>query len=426
MAPRLDTWKSIAHHMGKSARTLQRWHRVYGLPVHHLSEESGSVFAYGDELDAWLRSRSHSAPGELDDAPETEPAPPTPVCEYPRPRSRRLDSDLVSPRAKERAAQLLALAARMSDSLSPRNLNGIVLHYREAVDLNPESAAAYAGLSTGLVAQGIWRLVHPPSAYAAATAALQHAHALDSELPLAVCANAWLKMLVSRDWQCARDGFDEILKQSTTCKCAMNGRALLHVAEGSLENAARLLLKSAEQTPLSSYEMALYSWTIYLDGKFRHVLDQVKDLQASGRQDPITDVVQALASIQHYGPRAAQERLEEIARESPQNEALRGALGYAFAVNGEGQKARELLGPLVGSAIDSVGRDPYAVALVWIGLNEKHKALKCLKQSYRSGSLWSLGFRSDPMLEPLRSDPQCRESLSELDYPAPTNGSARE
>jgi hypothetical protein len=426
MPPRLDTWKSIAHHMGKSARTLQRWHRMYGLPIHHLSGESGSVFAYGDELDAWLRGRSLSAPTESGGAPEPEPGPARPHYEESRHRKPDFDSDIVSPRAKERSANLLALTARMWDSLSPRNLNSIVLYYREAVDLNPESGAAYAGLSMGLITQGIWRLVHPPSAYAAASAALQHALEAASELPLANCADAWLKMLVAKQWHGARDRFDELLRQTPACTRSMNGRALLHVAEGSLEKAARMLLKSAEQSPLSSYEMALYTWTTYLDGKFRPALDQGNDLRASGRPDPIADVVQALASIQHYGPRAAQEPIEELALESPQNEALRGALGYAYAVNGEGQRARELLGHLVGSASDSVGRDPYAVALVWIGLNEKHKALKCLKQSYRSGSLWSLGFRSDPMLEPLRGELQSLEVLNELDYPAPPNGSLRD
>ena len=428
MAPRLDTWKSIAQHMGKSARTLQRWHREYGLPVHHLAGESGSVYAYGDELDTWLRGRSRS---ELREAgpisgPELTPA----VLDYETslPSRRSSDSDLISARAKGRSLQMVSLAARMWDSLSPRNLNSIVLHYRKAADLDPESAEAYAGLSMGLIAQGIWRLVHPTGAFAAARVALHHALAIDPELLLAKTADAWLKMLVPRDWQGAREEFDGILKQAPTCTRSLNGRALLHIAEGSLEKATRMLMKSADLSPLSSDAMAFYLWAAYLDGRFKHVLDQVSDLRASGRHDPVSDVVEALTLIQHFGPSAALERLEELAAESPQTEGLRGALGYACAVSGEGQKARELLGSLMsltGSAWDNMSRAPYAVALVWIGLNEKHKALKCLKQCYRNGSLWSLGYRFDPILEPLRSDPQCLPMLDELDYPGPPIGSAR-
>jgi phage terminase Nu1 subunit (DNA packaging protein) len=54
---RLDTWKGIAKYLGRSCRTIQRWHARYGLPVRHLGGASGSVFAYTDELDNWLRQR---------------------------------------------------------------------------------------------------------------------------------------------------------------------------------------------------------------------------------------------------------------------------------------------------------------------------------------------------------------------------------
>jgi len=54
---RLDTWKLIAKYLGRSSRTVQRWHAEYGLPVHHLGGEASSVYAYTDELDLWLRRR---------------------------------------------------------------------------------------------------------------------------------------------------------------------------------------------------------------------------------------------------------------------------------------------------------------------------------------------------------------------------------
>ena len=54
---RLDTWKSIAQYLGRSCRTIQRWHERYGLPIRHLGGDSSSVFAYTDELDGWLKER---------------------------------------------------------------------------------------------------------------------------------------------------------------------------------------------------------------------------------------------------------------------------------------------------------------------------------------------------------------------------------
>jgi hypothetical protein len=66
---RLDTWKAIAAHVGRDVRTVLRWHKDRGLPVHRVPGGKGrSVFAYSDELDAWLESEAR------DTAAGSEPA----------------------------------------------------------------------------------------------------------------------------------------------------------------------------------------------------------------------------------------------------------------------------------------------------------------------------------------------------------------
>jgi len=51
---RLDGWKEIAVYVGRSVRTVQRWERERGLPVHRFGTgKGGTVFAYPEELDAW-------------------------------------------------------------------------------------------------------------------------------------------------------------------------------------------------------------------------------------------------------------------------------------------------------------------------------------------------------------------------------------
>lgn len=69
--PRLDSWKSIAAHLGRSVRTVQRWEAEEGLPVQRLAhEQRGSVYAHVDELDAWWQSKSvRLISGSSDDVP---------------------------------------------------------------------------------------------------------------------------------------------------------------------------------------------------------------------------------------------------------------------------------------------------------------------------------------------------------------------
>jgi adenylate cyclase len=56
---RLDSWKEIAAYLKRGARTVQRWEREEGLPVHRLQHETlGSVYAYRSELDRWWAART--------------------------------------------------------------------------------------------------------------------------------------------------------------------------------------------------------------------------------------------------------------------------------------------------------------------------------------------------------------------------------
>jgi phage terminase Nu1 subunit (DNA packaging protein) len=54
-AEKLISWKEIAAFLGKDVRTARRWNVERGLPVHRVpGGKRSSVFAYTDELNAWL------------------------------------------------------------------------------------------------------------------------------------------------------------------------------------------------------------------------------------------------------------------------------------------------------------------------------------------------------------------------------------
>lgn len=64
---RLDSWKEIGQFLRKSTRTVQRWEKTEGLPVHRLAHnERASVFAYSSEVEAWWLSRRVQLEHETD------------------------------------------------------------------------------------------------------------------------------------------------------------------------------------------------------------------------------------------------------------------------------------------------------------------------------------------------------------------------
>ena len=97
--------------------------------------------------------------------------------------------------------------------------------------------------------------------------------------------------------------------------------------------------------------------------------------------------------------------LLRLIAESPRHHTLRGVLGYAYGVTGRIQDARDALEILTEPGLRGEYDYAYPSALTLLGLNQSRRAMECLERSYHHGSLWSLGFHSDPILEPLHTDP---------------------
>jgi tetratricopeptide (TPR) repeat protein len=59
---RLDSWKEIGAFFGRDERTVKRWERERGLPVHRVPGSGrGRVYAYSHELKEWLRGAGAEA-----------------------------------------------------------------------------------------------------------------------------------------------------------------------------------------------------------------------------------------------------------------------------------------------------------------------------------------------------------------------------
>ncbi len=82
---RLNSWKEIAAYLNRDVRTVQRWEKREGMPVHrHLHDSKGSVYASRAELDAWTLSRDLRAAQEQENgnaAPSADPTAPPPQPE---------------------------------------------------------------------------------------------------------------------------------------------------------------------------------------------------------------------------------------------------------------------------------------------------------------------------------------------------------
>ncbi|HET9282332.1 MAG TPA: helix-turn-helix domain-containing protein [Candidatus Angelobacter sp.] len=59
---KLSSWKEIAAYLKCDESTARRWERKNGLPVHRVGSKGGSVYAYPQEIEAWVRGGGLNGP----------------------------------------------------------------------------------------------------------------------------------------------------------------------------------------------------------------------------------------------------------------------------------------------------------------------------------------------------------------------------
>jgi TolB-like protein/cytochrome c-type biogenesis protein CcmH/NrfG len=109
---KLDSWGEIASYFQREIRTVQRWEKDEGLPIHrHEHKKKSTVYAYTRELDEWFKQR------QPEDDPEADAAF-VPEADVDAPSEKENDEpippaipDKPVPRRGKRIALLLAAAA---------------------------------------------------------------------------------------------------------------------------------------------------------------------------------------------------------------------------------------------------------------------------------------------------------------------------
>lgn len=94
---RLDSWKEIAAFFGRDERTVNRWEKELGLPVHRLPGTKGRVYAYTDELSDWLRAPGNARAALPEQNAVSPPDAETPGAGFTVITGRRSLSDVASP-----------------------------------------------------------------------------------------------------------------------------------------------------------------------------------------------------------------------------------------------------------------------------------------------------------------------------------------
>jgi thioredoxin-like negative regulator of GroEL len=275
--------------------------------------------------------------------------------------------------------------------------------FRAATDLDPTNPRAYAGLAHSLIFQGLLGPLRIPDAYHSATVAAEFAARLAASDAWIKSPVAWLKVVHERDWEQAYILFNEMLCCDDPSNVACTGFCLLLVAAGQLERAADLLFLAAHRFALSTAYRGLHCWTDYLARDFVQVEEHITQSRLAAQDGDTIGHIEALLLLQTNTPEEALPKLNAMHLRRRDHPLHRAAIAHALAKTGQTKEAGQILDQLRQHRSHGHRIPHYSIAIVLIALKRYEEAVRALEKSYQVGSLFSLGFHADPILEPLHS-----------------------
>jgi Tfp pilus assembly protein PilF len=342
---RLDSWKEIAVFFGRDERTVRRWEKERGLPVHRVPGGGrGGVFAYTDELSEWLKGRAaeldvaepdslrvvgkpdagtpdveksgeiaQSSPSEqslsqalapaLDSDPDPEPAPPKSHAASARVmawfaplavvagltivllfshRAPHYKNALAAPHPPKPEAQELYLKGEYHwTKRTPEDLNKAVDFFTQSIVKDPSYAQAYVGLADCYNLLREFSVMPPDEAYPRALAAAQKAVELDPSSAGAHTSLAFVTYYWNWDPVTAEREYKRALELDPNFIQGHHWYATFLLTSGRFPEALDQIEQARKLDPSSTTIQADKGWILYHAGRTEEAFALLKQLEST-------------------------------------------------------------------------------------------------------------------------------------------------
>lgn len=418
---RLNTWKEIAAYFGCDERTVKRWEENRGLPVRRLPKGSRSaVFAYEDELKAWLDKGGRDAAGD-----SSFPAGSGTAGWLSRPHLLVLGAIAVGvgllaalatiqqiskpanavPNAEAQAFYRAGLYAWQTRT--PVGLTRAVDDFTQAIVRDPQYAQAYAGLASCYNLLREYTTMAPDYAFPRAKAAAERAIALDPSLADAHASLGFVDFYWSRDIANARREFERAIALAPQDAIAHHWYATFLMTIRQFPHALSEIDRAEALDSESTAVRADKGFILYYAGRTAEAIDLLKPLEQT---EPL------FASPHHYLAVIYRAQHDDAAflREWQASAEARHDDGDKSVVSAgtqgllQGGHSTMLSAMLVAQRrLFEEGAQPaYALAQTYAELGDRTNALAFLRTSLARREMLNVDIAIEPSFTALRADPE--------------------
>ncbi|MGC2352472.1 MAG: tetratricopeptide repeat protein [Candidatus Udaeobacter sp.] len=309
-----------------------------------------------------------------------------------------------APTANPEAYELYLKGRFFWNKRTGTDLRKAIDYFNQAIAKDPNYALAYVGLADSYLLLSSYAAVSPAESLPPARSALKKALDLDDSLAEAHASFGLLTTL-ELDLHRALDELKRAAELKPNYATAHHWLALAHMTLAQFDPAISEAKRAIELDPLSLVINADTGWIYFTARRY-------DEAEAQARKTLEIDPGFFLA---HYYLGEILQFKGDVARAIPEFQKAfdlnhdhysRAMLGQAYARNGQKDEAQKILVWLNEEA-KSKYVAPYAIALVYLGLGDKERALDELERAFQRGDTnYLFVIKVDPQLDELRGQPR--------------------
>ena len=279
-------------------------------------------------------------------------------------------------------------------------------YFEQAIALDSNYALAYAGLADAYQFLGAFNLTHRKENYDKAKSAYNRALELDPTLAEAHATAGLVAMNYDWDWSLAEQELRRAIALNPNEALFYDWYAEYLMAVGKANESIDNIERAHELDPFSIIINSDVGKLLF----FARLYDQAEaQLKETLRMDPAFMEAHVWLGIVYL----MKQRFDEAIAEFKIGEVngLQGLMAYAHGKAGRKTEARQMLEATKKLLAQRGDMDNVWLTCAYIGMGEKDRAIACLEQDCENHATAAVALKSNPLLDPLRSEPRFIELM---------------
>jgi adenylate cyclase len=283
-----------------------------------------------------------------------------------------------------------------------------ILDFQKSIQCDPDYAPAYAGLAECLIELAYFFGMNPKKAFAEAKPAALKAVALDEEFAEGHAALGLLSLLDDWDWEAADDETVRAIELAPGNPYVYWKRGVFLRYAGRCDESIPVHLHAESLDPFSIVAITEVGYALYYARRFG---EASKQIQKAIELEPAWDQLYfglGLTLLQQKRFEEAISALRTAVQKEPGNVFSVAALIYGLGHAGRKKEAERHLDQLM-KKYEYV--PCWFLAMAWVGLNDKERALEALEQAFRDHEPCMVSLKVDAIFDPLREEERFKDMV---------------